>query len=150
MNVPDPSTTRAGAVRLQPLNSYDCWRLVTDAAGPDGIARIVWSGPDGPSIVPMNFTVRSRTASSGSRPPRTHGWRGSAATNACWSRSTRSTRSSHTGWSVVVTGVATCLPPATDPGILGTLLGVATGTRATCCSRSSRTSSPGRQLRRHG
>ena len=57
MNAPEPSTTRPGAVRLEPLSSYDCWQLVTEAAGPDGIARIVWSGPDGPAIVPMNFTV---------------------------------------------------------------------------------------------
>ena len=57
MNAPEPSTTRAGDVRLEPLNRYDCWQLVTEAAGPDGIARVVWSGPDGPAIVPVNFTV---------------------------------------------------------------------------------------------
>ena len=88
MNVPDPSTTRAGAVRLQPLTADDCWRLVTDAAGPDGIARIVWSGPDGPHRADE---LHGRgPASSGSRPPRTHGWRGSAATGRRRSRWTRS------------------------------------------------------------
>lgn len=147
MNLPDPSTTRAGAVRLQPLNSYDCWRLVTDAAGPDGIARIVWSGPDGPSIVPMNFTVADGFLWFQTTPD------SRVARECCDQRVLveidEVDASSHTGWSVVVTGVATCLPPATDPGILGTLLVWPQGPRDLLL-KVEPDELTGRQLRRHG
>ena len=57
MMITNPKAARAGDVRLERLTRYDCWQLVTAAAGPDGIARIVWSAPDGPAIVPVNYTV---------------------------------------------------------------------------------------------
>jgi uncharacterized protein len=118
-NPTNPRTTQGGTVRLAELNRYDCWRLVTEAAGPDGIARVVWSGPDGPAIVPVNFTV---------------------ADGFLWFQTTPGSRlaqespdqrvlvevdhvdpASHTGWSVVVTGVATSVSLEDDPGILGDL-----------------------------
>ena len=102
MNATSRNTFQGGAVRLEPLNRYDCWQLVTEAAGPDGIARVVWSGPDGPAIVPVNYTV---------------------ADGFLWFQTTPDSRlareccdqqvlvevdqvdpASHTGWSVVVTG----------------------------------------------
>ena len=120
MNITDPTADRRGAVRLEPLSSYDCWQLVTEAAGPDGIARIVWSGPDGSAIVPMNFAVADGflwfQTSPNSR----------LARECCDQRVLVEVDhvdpTTHTGWSVVVTGVATCLPSSADPGILGSLM----------------------------
>jgi hypothetical protein len=115
------TTARAsGGVRLEPLSRYECWQLVTEAAGPDGIARVVWSGPDGaPAIVPVNFAV---------------------ADGFLWFQTTADSRlarecsdqrvlvevdqvdsAEHTGWSVVVSGTATAVPPESDPGLLGSL-----------------------------
>ena len=147
MNAPEPSTTRAGAVRLEPLNRYDCWQLVTDAAGPDGIARIVWSGPDGPAIVPMNFTVADGFLWFQTTP-------GSRVARECCDQRVlvevdQVDPASHTGWSVVVTGVATCLPPAADPGILGSLLVWPHGPRELLL-KVEPDELTGRRLRRHG
>lgn len=119
MSSTDPSTATPGDVRLEPLTGYECWQLVSGAGGPDGLARIVWSGPGGPAIVPMNFTV---------------------ADGFLWFQTTVDSQLARegcdqrvlvevdhvdpvqrTGWSVVVTGVATCLPSAEDPGLLGSL-----------------------------
>jgi hypothetical protein len=113
----NPKTARAGDVHLEPLNPYDCWQLVTDAAGPDGLARVVWSGPDGPAIVPVNYSV---------------------ADGFLWFQTTGDSRlarecreqrvlvevdhvdaTNHTGWSVVVAGVATCLDATEDRGLVG-------------------------------
>ena len=103
-------------IRLEPLDRYDAWHLVTEAAAAEGIARVVWSSADGPRIVPLNFTV---------------------AAGALWfqvdadSRLARECRgqrvvvevdhvqaATHTGWSVIVTGEATTMPAAEDPGLL--------------------------------
>ena len=48
-----------------------------------------------------------------------------------------------------MTGVATCLPPATDPGILGTLLVWPQGPRDLLL-KVEPDELTGRQLRRHG
>ena len=120
MNITPSTVTRGGDSRLEQLSRYDCWQLVTQAGGPDGIARVVWSGADGPAIVPVNFTV---------------------ADGFIWFQTTEGSRlarecagqrvlvevddidpAHHTGWSVVVSGVATCVPLAQDPGLLGDLL----------------------------
>ncbi len=147
MNAPEPSTTRPGAVRLEPLSSYDCWQLVTDAAGPDGIARIVWSGPDGPAIVPMNFTVADGFLWFQTTP-------GSRVAQECGDQQVlvevdQVDAASHTGWSVVVTGVARCLPPVADPGILGSLLVWPHGPRELLL-KVEPDELTGRRLRRHG
>ena len=115
----DSSAISRGDVRLEPLNPYDCWQLVTEAAGPDGIARVVWSGPDGPAIVPVNYAV---------------------ADGFLWFQTTATSRlardccghevlvevdqvdvATHSGWSVVLTGVAVCMKSTDDPGMLGNL-----------------------------
>jgi hypothetical protein len=119
MNTTNPGATRGGAVRLAELNSYDCWQLVTEAGGPDGIARIVWSGPDGPAIVPVNFTVADGFLWFQTAP-------GSRLAVECVDQRVlvevdQVDTASHTGWSVVVTGVVTSLPAEEDPGFLGHL-----------------------------
>lgn len=48
---------------LKDLDESECYRL----AATEPVGRIVWAGPDGPSVVPVNFTlvdgtVRVRTA----------------------------------------------------------------------------------------
>jgi len=120
MDTTSPSATRSRHARLEELSPYDCWQLVSGAGGPDGIARVVWSGPDGPAILPVNFTV---------------------ADGFLWFQTTEGSRlalqcadqrvlvevddidpATHSGWSVVVSGVATCVAPAEDPGLLGGLL----------------------------
>jgi hypothetical protein len=120
MNATSRKTFQGGDVRLDSLSRYDCWQLVTDAAGPDGVARVVWSGPDGPAIVPVNYTV---------------------ADGFLWFQTTEGSRlareccdqqvlvevdqvdpANHTGWSVVVTGTVTRLPSAADPGLLSDLV----------------------------
>jgi hypothetical protein len=120
VNTTNPKAARAGDVHLEPLSPYDCWQLVSAAAGPDGIARVVWAGADGPAIVPVNYSV---------------------ADGFLWFQTTTSSRlaqecceqrvlvevdhvdvASHTGWSVVVSGVATCLDATDDRGLLGDTL----------------------------
>jgi hypothetical protein len=119
VNTTNPLTSLGGDVHLETLDSYDCWRLVTEAAGPDGIARVVWSGADGPAIVPMNFTVADGVLWFQTTP-------GSRLARECRDQQVlvevdHLDAASHTGWSVVVTGPVTVLPPAHDPGILGSL-----------------------------
>ena len=148
MNLTDPTTSHGGAVRLEPLSSYDCWRLVTEAAGPDGIARVVWSGADGrPAIVPMNFAV---------------------ADGFLWFQTALDSRlareccdqqvlvevdhvdpTDRTGWSVVVSGAATCLPSADDPGVLRSLQVWPRGPRELLI-KVAPDELTGRRLRRHG
>jgi uncharacterized protein len=147
MTATSRKTFQGGDVRLEPLSPYDCWQLVSGAAGPDGVARIVWSGPDGPAIVPMNFTVAEGFLWFQTTPA------SRVARECCDQRVLveidQVDATSHTGWSVVVTGVATCLPPATDPGILGTLLVWPQGPRDLLL-KVEPDELTGRQLRRHG
>jgi uncharacterized protein len=120
MTATNPKAARAGDVRLEPLSRYECWQLVTEVAGPDGIARVVWSVADGPAIVPVNYTVADgflwfqTTADS------------RVARECCGQRVLVEVDQvhvpSHTGWSVVVAGTATCLDAASDRGLLGNTL----------------------------
>jgi hypothetical protein len=122
----EPTSPRGGAVRLETLTEYECWQLVS-GTGSGGIARVVWSGPDGPAIVPVNYTVADGglwfQTSFDSR----------LASECCDQRVLvefdRVEPATHLGWSVVVTGTATCLPASADPGILGDLLVWPTGSR---------------------
>jgi nitroimidazol reductase NimA-like FMN-containing flavoprotein (pyridoxamine 5'-phosphate oxidase superfamily) len=116
MSAHEPTGVRVGTIRLEPLDRYDAWHLLTEAAAREGIARVVWSGADGPAIVPLNFTV---------------------AGGALWFQVAVDSRlaqecpgqrvmveadhvdaATHTGWSVIVTGTATTMPTAADPGLL--------------------------------
>jgi uncharacterized protein len=38
------------------LNAYDCWQLLPT----EEVARVAWDGPEGASIVPVNYTVAER------------------------------------------------------------------------------------------
>jgi len=105
--------------RLEPLTPYDCWQLVSEASGPDGIARIVWSGPEGPAIVPVNYTVADGYLWFQTAPD-------SRLATECADQRVlveidHLDPASHSGWSVIVTGVATVVPSAQDPGLLGSL-----------------------------
>jgi uncharacterized protein len=120
MTTTNPKAARAGDVRLETLTPYECWQLVTDAAGPDGIARVVWAVPSGPAIVPVNYTVADgflwfQTAA-GSR----------LARECCEERVLVEVDqvdvATHTGWSVVVAGVATCVDATEEDGLLGDTL----------------------------
>jgi uncharacterized protein len=119
VNAADRAATRGASIALEPLNRYDSWQLLTEAAIEEGIARVVWCGESGPAIVPVNFAV---------------------ADGSLWfqvageSRLARECRGhlvlvevdhvdapSHTGWSVIVSGTATTMPTSEDPGLLGGL-----------------------------
>jgi hypothetical protein len=119
VNAGDPAATRGASIRLEALNRYDSWRLLTEAAVDEGIARVVWCSPSGPAIVPVNFMV---------------------ADGSLWFQVTAESRlarecpgqpvlvevdhvdaASHTGWSVIVSGTAATIPTSDDPGLLGAL-----------------------------
>jgi uncharacterized protein len=147
MKISDPSTPRRGDVRLEPLTSYECWHLVTEAGGPDGLARIVWTGPDGPAIVPVNFTVADGFLWFQTSP-------GSRLASECCDQQVlvevdHVDPTSHTGWSVVVTGRAACLASAEDRGLLGDLQVWPTGPRQLLI-KVAPDELTGRRLRRHG
>jgi hypothetical protein len=119
MNARDQATSHGGDVRLETLDRYDAWRLLTEAAAVDGIARVVWSSEGGPAIVPVNFTVADGSlwfqVAAGSRLAREcEGQRVVVEVD-------RSEPVSHTGWSVIVTGAATTMPASEDPGLLAGL-----------------------------
>jgi uncharacterized protein len=120
MNATSRKTFQGGDVRLESLSRYDCWRLVTEAGGPDGVARVVWSGPDGPAIVPVNYAVADGfiwfQTTAGSRLAR------ECSDQQVLVEVDQVDPANHTGWSVVVTGAATCLPAADDPGLLSNLV----------------------------
>lgn len=42
---------------LTDLDETECYRL----AGTEPVGRLVWTGPDGPSVVPVNFTLEQGT-----------------------------------------------------------------------------------------
>jgi len=119
MDTTDPAAKQGGDVRLELLSSYDCWQLVTGAGGPAGIARIVWSAGDAPAVVPVNYAVADGSlwfqTSQDSR----------VARECCDQRvlvEVDQVDPAHrSGWSVIVTGVATCVDAADDPGVLGDL-----------------------------
>jgi uncharacterized protein len=120
MTATNGKTSGGGEVHVEPLSRYECWRLVTEASGPDGIARVVWSGPDGPAIVPVNFTVADGFIWFQTTP-------GSRLARECCDQQVlievdQVDTASHTGWSVVVMGAATCLPSAADPGLMRNLV----------------------------
>jgi hypothetical protein len=115
----NPSTEPGGGARIETLSTYDCWQLVTVAGGPEGIARVVWSGPDRPAIVPVNYTVADGFVWFQTSP-------GSRLAQECCSQEVlvevdHVDPARRTGWSVIVRGTATCLSAADDPGILGDL-----------------------------
>jgi hypothetical protein len=120
MNAPDQATSHGGGdVRLETLDRYDAWRLLTEAASVEGIARVVWSSGTGPAIVPVNFTVADGSlwfqVAAGSR----------LAMECAGQRVVVEVDSadaaSHTGWSVIVTGEARTMRASEDPGLLGGL-----------------------------
>jgi hypothetical protein len=146
MNATNSKTLRGGDVRLEPLSRYDCWQLVTEAAGRDGIARVVWSGPDGPAIVPVNYAVADGFIWFQTTPD-------SRVARECCDQQVlvevdQVDPASHTGWSVVVTGAATCLPSAADPGLLSDLVVWPSGPRQILLKVEPDELS-GRRLRRH-
>jgi uncharacterized protein len=146
MDAVNPSTTSIGDVRLEVLSSYDCWQLVSAAGGPDGIARVVWSGAEGPAIVPVNYTVADGYVWFQTTPE-------SRLAQACDStvlvEVDHVDPASRTGWSVVVTGAATCLGSGEDPGLLGDLQVWPRGTRQLLV-RVEPSELTGRRLRRLG
>jgi hypothetical protein len=119
MDETSPRTDPRADDRLEHLSAYDCWQLLTGAGGPTGIARVVWSGPDLPAIVPVNYAVADG-----------HLWFQTTADSRlareCCDRRVvvevdRVDTVDRTGWSVIVTGTATCRSAAEDAGVLGDL-----------------------------
>lgn len=146
MYTTQPASIKGGDVRLDPLSPYDCWQLVTQAAGPNGIARVVWSGPAGPAIVPVNYTVADGYLWFQTAP-------GSRLATECADQRVlvevdEIDPASHTGWSVIVTGRATCVPADQDPGLLGSLLVWPSGPRELLLKVEAEELS-GRRLRPH-
>jgi hypothetical protein len=147
MSMTPPTAVRGGDARLEQLSRYDCWQLVSEAGGPDGIARVVWSGPEGPAILPVNFTVADGflwfQTTEGSRLAR------QCADQRVLVEVDDIDPASHTGWSVVVSGLATCVPPDEDPGLLGGLLVWPSGPRDLLVKVEA-DELTGRRLARHG
>lgn len=106
-------TTQPPLVALSP---YECWRLVEQ---PIPIARVVWTDGSSASIVPVNYTVADGALWFQSTP-------GSRIARECDGRQVlveidsvdTATRS---GWSVIVTGVATNVEADDVPNFLGEL-----------------------------
>jgi len=147
MYITQPANVGGGDVRLESLSRYDCWQLVSEASGPDGIARVVWSGPDGPAIVPVNYTVADGSLWFQTAP-------GSRLATECADQRVlvevdQIEPATHTGWSVIVTGVATAVPVAQDPGLLGSLLVWPSGPRELLLKVEA-AELTGRRLRPHG
>ena len=141
-----PATTQGGDGRLEPLTPYDCWQLVAQASGPDGIARVVWSGPNGPAIVPVNYTVADGFLWFQTAP-------GSRLATECADQRVlvevdEIDPASHTGWSVIVAGRATCVAADQDPGLLGNLLVWPSGPRELLLKVEAEELT-GRRLRHH-
>jgi len=116
MTTTRPATAHRGQVRLESLSRYDCWQLLTEAAAQDAIARIVWSGAGGPSIVPVNYAVADGFLWFQTAPD------SRLARDGCEQRVLVEIDhvdvSTRMGWSVVVSGRATCLPATEDAGLL--------------------------------
>jgi hypothetical protein len=94
------NTTRGPAVRLAELPAFDCWHLIESVE----ISRVAWNGPQGVSVVPVNHVV-----SDGALWFRTTPY--SALALECRGQWVAAEVDSvdpatHTGWSVVVRGVA--------------------------------------------
>lgn len=106
-------TTQPALVALSP---YECWQLVEQ---PIPIARVVWTDGSSASIVPVNYTVADGALWFQSTP-------GSRLARECDGRQVlveidsvdTATRS---GWSVIVTGVATNVEADDVPNFLGEL-----------------------------
>lgn len=43
--------------QLQELSVEECWQAVP----PTGVARIGWTAPDGPTVIPVNHVIKDRT-----------------------------------------------------------------------------------------
>jgi len=112
-------TQGGGDARLTELVPYDCWRLVEESVSHVGIARVVWTAPGGPAIVPVNYAV---------------------ADGAVWFQTSPASRLARecpgqevlvevdhvepetlSGWSVVATGSAELVTIEDVPDILGSL-----------------------------
>jgi hypothetical protein len=146
MSTGDTAAARGGDIRLQTIDRYDAWRLLTEAAAGEAIARIVWSSRGNPAIVPVNFTVADGAlwfqVAVGSRLAREcPGQRVLVEVDQVHAPS-------RTGWSIVVTGPATTMPAADDPGLLGGLQVWPRGDRQELV-RVEPDEVTGRRLRRH-
>jgi hypothetical protein len=112
----DITKESASDARVADVPPYECWHLLGRASG---IARVVWSGTHGAAIVPVNYTV---------------------ADGAVWFQTTPESRfarecrnqpvlvevdvldaATHSGWSVIVAGVADFIDADEVPEILGDL-----------------------------
>lgn len=49
--------TGTGEGALRDLDEDACWALLAE----EPVGRLVWTGPEGPTAVPVNYTVDSRT-----------------------------------------------------------------------------------------
>jgi uncharacterized protein len=119
------TTPRPPAATTPPaeLLAYDCWRLLET----EEIARVAWAGPDGVTIVPVNYTV-----SDGSLWFRTQPY--TALARQCTGGRVavevdRLDRTSREAWSVVVTGTAERVAAEEVPDSVGEMPVWAAGSR---------------------
>jgi hypothetical protein len=111
-------TTHSGDARIAALSPYECWQLFEEGLAV-GVARVVWSGPDGPAIVPVNYTVADGAVWFQTSPD-------SRLARECRDQRVlvevdHADPQTHGGWSAVAAGVATIIEPADVPDILGDL-----------------------------
>jgi uncharacterized protein len=94
------------------MTAYDCWALLET----EEVARIAWAGPDGVSIVPVNYVVADGALWFRTQPY-------SALGRQCDGRRLavevdHLDRTHRSAWSVVIVGTAEDVDPRDVPGAL--------------------------------
>lgn len=103
----------SGTIDLSP---FECWKLVERQGT---VARVVWSGLEGPAIVPLNYVVADGALWFQTSP------RSRLATE-CANRSVlvevdHGDPETRQGWSVIVSGTLRLVEPDDVPEVLGDL-----------------------------
>jgi hypothetical protein len=121
------SNLQSGDARLVMMTPYECWQQLE---APDQIARVVWTGPDGPAIMPVNYAVSDGAVWFQISPGSALGKDGDGQRMLV--EVDHGDPATHAGWSVVVTGVAEYIASEDVPDILGRLQVWPSGPRSLC------------------
>ena len=103
----------SGTIELSP---FDCWKLVERGGT---VARVVWAGPDGPAIAPVNYVVADGAVWFQTGPR-------SRLVTECDGRAVlvevdHADAVSRQGWSVIVRGTLHVVDASEVPQVLGDL-----------------------------
>jgi hypothetical protein len=121
------TSLHSGDARLVRMTPHECWQQLN---GADQIARVVWSGPDGPAIAPVNYAVSDgavwfQVSSHSALGGECEGQRILVEVD-------QADPATHEGWSVIVTGTAEGIPTEKVPDILRGLQVWPNGPRNLC------------------